>query len=70
MKKDIIQKIDEITLNERPHLMKIYGKEIEILDNVLDSLKNIKDIKDPLLRKKIVSIRIQLKQLQGELLKL
>ncbi len=68
--KTLFEKIDEITLNERPHMMKVYGEQLEALDDAFDALKRIKDIKDPLLRKKINTMRVQIKQLQGELIKL
>ena len=64
-----MEKIDEITLNERPHMMKVYGDQMSALDDAFDSLNKIKKIKDPLLKKKVYQMMIQIKQMLGELRK-
>lgn len=58
----MLDKINSI-LNERPHYMKTYGKELEALDDAFDALNRIKSIEDVSLRKKINSMRINLKYL-------
>ena len=49
--------------------MKVYGDQMEALENAFDSLSQIKKIKDPMFRKKIISIKISIKDMLGVLRK-
>jgi len=57
----------KIFLNERPHLLKTYGKEMSILDDAFEALSKIKDVDDPILRKKINALRINIRYIIAQL---
>jgi rubrerythrin len=59
-KKEAEDELDDI-FEKRNHLMKIYGFEMSALEDALISLNNIKDIDDKDIKKKITSIKINLK---------
>jgi len=54
-------------INERPHPLKTYGKEMSVLDDAFEALSKIKDVDDPILRKRINSIRVNIKYLIAKL---
>ena len=58
-----------MNINERTYFMKIYGDQMSALDDAFDSLAQIKNIKDKILRKKIIQMKISIKAMIGELRK-
>jgi len=59
-KKEAEDELDDI-FEKRNHYMKTYGLEMSTLEDALTSLNNIKDIDDTDIKKKITSMKINLK---------
>jgi len=55
-------------INERKHFMMIYSKEMESLDDAFNAISSIK-MEDRYLQKKLNSIKINIKYIQGLLRK-
>lgn len=62
-----MSKIRDEWMSERHHPMKIYGDELSALDDAFTALSKIKDIKDVELRKKINSLRVNIRYLIEQL---
>jgi len=59
-------KIDELLdIEERVHIGKVYGKEMEALDNAFDAISKVKNVKDVTLRKTILSLKMNIKYILG-----
>lgn len=70
--KEAEEEVEDMSLlkfkaNEGKHILKIYSNELNALDDAFNALSKIGKVEDPTIRKEIVSLKINIKHIIGQL---